>query len=154
MFNRRMGTRKPYNLYLPRFLSFIPPAINVRHVLVGSPPHRPPRRSHIHSASSNQYLPPHQQYYPPSAINSPVHIMPPRPDLGQRKRPKYTRSKTGCLTCRVKKIKVRLRASPSSQCSYFPSATRPSQTACAAPMAPERCFSFLEPHPLLLMHPA
>ncbi|KAJ3829958.1 hypothetical protein F5880DRAFT_1459682, partial [Lentinula raphanica] len=23
----------------------------------------------------------------------------------QRKRPKYTRSKTGCLTCRVKKIK-------------------------------------------------
>lgn len=25
---------------------------------------------------------------------------------GNRKRPKYTRSKTGCLTCRVKKIKV------------------------------------------------
>ena len=24
----------------------------------------------------------------------------------QRKRPKYTRSKTGCLTCRAKKIKV------------------------------------------------
>lgn len=26
----------------------------------------------------------------------------------QRKRPKYTRSKTGCLTCRAKKIKVSL----------------------------------------------
>ncbi|KJA20738.1 hypothetical protein HYPSUDRAFT_775819 [Hypholoma sublateritium FD-334 SS-4] len=51
---------------------------------------------------SNQYLQPHQQYYAPSA---PVHILPPRPELGQRKRPKYTRSKTGCLTCRVKKIK-------------------------------------------------
>ncbi|KAI0086741.1 hypothetical protein BDY19DRAFT_325657 [Irpex rosettiformis] len=25
----------------------------------------------------------------------------------QRKRPKYTRSKTGCLTCRKKKVKVR-----------------------------------------------
>ncbi|OCH95164.1 hypothetical protein OBBRIDRAFT_810069 [Obba rivulosa] len=31
----------------------------------------------------------------------------PRQDTGaQRKRPKYTRSKTGCLTCRAKKIKV------------------------------------------------
>ncbi|KAH9949554.1 fungal-specific transcription factor domain-containing protein, partial [Amylocystis lapponica] len=37
-----------------------------------------------------------------------MHIVtaPPRQDTGaQRKRPKYTRSKTGCLTCRAKKIK-------------------------------------------------
>ncbi|KAF8973137.1 hypothetical protein BDZ97DRAFT_655902 [Flammula alnicola] len=55
---------------------------------------------------TNQYLPAHQQYYPPSALGNPVHIIPPsRPDIVQRKRPKYTRSKTGCLTCRVKKIK-------------------------------------------------
>ncbi len=47
---------------------------------------------------------PYQLYYPPSAINSPLHIM---QELGQRKRPKYTRSTTGCLTCRIKKIKVR-----------------------------------------------
>jgi hypothetical protein len=29
-----------------------------------------------------------------------------QPDHSQRKRPKYTRSKTGCLTCRGKKVKV------------------------------------------------
>ncbi|KAJ7683231.1 hypothetical protein B0H17DRAFT_942044, partial [Mycena rosella] len=29
----------------------------------------------------------------------------PRQEPATRKRPKYTRSKTGCLTCRVKKIK-------------------------------------------------
>ena len=29
-----------------------------------------------------------------------------RPEQPQRKRPKYTRSKTGCLTCRTKKVKV------------------------------------------------
>ncbi|KAF7792414.1 hypothetical protein EIP86_003451 [Pleurotus ostreatoroseus] len=29
----------------------------------------------------------------------------PRPDQAVRKRPKYTRSKTGCLTCRAKKVK-------------------------------------------------
>ncbi|KAF8200693.1 hypothetical protein BJ912DRAFT_946833 [Pholiota molesta] len=57
-------------------------------------------------ASSGQYLPPHQQYYPTNPVNNPVHIIPPsRPEVPQRKRPKYTRSKTGCLTCRVKKIK-------------------------------------------------
>ena len=35
---------------------------------------------------------------------SPAQI---RAEQPQRKRPKYTRSKTGCLTCRAKKIKVR-----------------------------------------------
>ncbi|KAF8904488.1 hypothetical protein CPB84DRAFT_1773201 [Gymnopilus junonius] len=56
----------------------------------------------------NAYLPPASQFYPSSTPTpSPVHIVPPssRPDMTQRKRPKYTRSKTGCLTCRVKKIK-------------------------------------------------
>ncbi|KAI0764447.1 hypothetical protein BC629DRAFT_1251917, partial [Irpex lacteus] len=28
-----------------------------------------------------------------------------QPQQYQRKRPKYTRSKTGCLTCRAKKVK-------------------------------------------------
>ncbi|KAF9523989.1 hypothetical protein CPB83DRAFT_861891 [Crepidotus variabilis] len=55
------------------------------------------------SYSTNQYLPPPQYYQQPN-IGSPVQP-PPRPELAQRKRPKYTRSKTGCMTCRVKKIK-------------------------------------------------
>lgn len=56
----------------------------------------------------------------PNAYNSTTHYLPPPPPPltgnvyagglpsrtePQRKRPKYTRSKTGCLTCRVKKIK-------------------------------------------------
>ncbi len=59
--------------------------------------------SDLHKCSSAQnYLPPPPtpQYYPPHS--------PPLTDAqAQRKRPKYTRSKTGCMTCRVKKIKVR-----------------------------------------------
>ncbi|KAK7472671.1 hypothetical protein VKT23_000784 [Stygiomarasmius scandens] len=60
---------------------------------------------------ATHYLPPHhpQQYYPPPHV---PHPQPPQPattplrqEAAQRKRPKYTRSKTGCLTCRVKKIK-------------------------------------------------
>ncbi|KDR75227.1 hypothetical protein GALMADRAFT_249209 [Galerina marginata CBS 339.88] len=56
---------------------------------------------------SNPYLPANSSYYPSSNVANGVHIVPPssRPDMTQRKRPKYTRSKTGCLTCRVKKIK-------------------------------------------------
>ncbi|TFK23651.1 hypothetical protein FA15DRAFT_549433, partial [Coprinopsis marcescibilis] len=56
-------------------------------------------------------------YLPPvnTAHKSPSH--PTRPqnihtvslteeqDEGSRKRPKYTRSKTGCITCRIKKVK-------------------------------------------------
>jgi len=36
-----------------------------------------------------------------------MHVVAPSPRVenGQRKRPKYTRSKTGCMTCRGKKIK-------------------------------------------------
>ncbi|KAF8160823.1 hypothetical protein B0H34DRAFT_353973 [Crassisporium funariophilum] len=59
-------------------------------------------------STTNQYLPPaHPQYYPSSNVNHSGHIVPPppRPEIAQRKRPKYTRSKTGCMTCRVKKIK-------------------------------------------------
>lgn len=43
----------------------------------------------------------------PPVGRSHVHhvVPPPRPGVTPRKRPKYTRSKTGCLTCRVKKIK-------------------------------------------------
>ena len=50
-------------------------------------------------------IPPPSPYYPISPNDS--HFQPPqRLETSQRKRPKYTRSKTGCLTCRIKKIKV------------------------------------------------
>lgn len=62
----------------------------------------------------------------------------PRNEPQQRKRPKYTRSKTGCLTCRVKKIKVSTRAPPPTRAGHpSASATRQSPSACAAPMASE-----------------
>ncbi|RDB24766.1 hypothetical protein Hypma_007697 [Hypsizygus marmoreus] len=60
------------------------------------------------SYASNQYIPAHPQYYAPPHVNhGHGHVIsaPPRPEPTQRKRPKYTRSKTGCMTCRVKKIK-------------------------------------------------
>ncbi|KIK67187.1 hypothetical protein GYMLUDRAFT_856088 [Collybiopsis luxurians FD-317 M1] len=53
------------------------------------------------------YLPPLPNYYPSPHLPQP-HVTPPQSrqeTTQQRKRPKYTRSKTGCLTCRVKKIK-------------------------------------------------
>jgi len=55
--------------------------------------------------SHSNYTQPH--YYPTSHVTANVHTVPSmsREDSAQRKRPKYTRSKTGCLTCRVKKIK-------------------------------------------------
>lgn len=55
------------------------------------------------SSTPNAYIPP-ASYYPPSSGHTVVPQ--PRSEPQQRKRPKYTRSKTGCLTCRVKKIKV------------------------------------------------
>lgn len=81
-----------------------------------------PRLAHVDlcaSSSQGQYLSPPQYLAapPPSShshdhghlYNEHVQLEPsisrqdPAP---QRKRPKYTRSKTGCLTCRQKKIKV------------------------------------------------
>ncbi|KAF7306103.1 Zn(2)-C6 fungal-type domain-containing protein [Mycena chlorophos] len=65
---------------------------------------------------SNAYMDHHSDYYssPPlpqshghghhHSPHSPVAPSP-RQETTTRKRPKYTRSKTGCLTCRVKKIK-------------------------------------------------
>ena len=58
-------------------------------------------------SSSNQCL--QVTISPPYYPNSPYdghYQLPQRPETSQRKRPKYTRSKTGCLTCRIKKIKV------------------------------------------------
>ncbi|KAG7098785.1 hypothetical protein E1B28_000692 [Marasmius oreades] len=64
------------------------------------------------SYSQPHYLPPPQQQYytaSPQLTNgqSPHHPPPSmrQETTAQRKRPKYTRSKTGCMTCRVKKIK-------------------------------------------------
>ncbi|KAF8135676.1 hypothetical protein EV363DRAFT_1581972 [Boletus edulis] len=57
-------------------------------------------------STPNAYIPP-ASYYPQSHAGGHVHVVAPQPrtESQQRKRPKYTRSKTGCLTCRVKKIK-------------------------------------------------
>ncbi|THH31795.1 hypothetical protein EUX98_g2402 [Antrodiella citrinella] len=58
------------------------------------------------STPSQHYVPaPPHGYYPPPPGHMHVVAAPQRQDV-QRKRPKYTRSKTGCLTCRAKKIKV------------------------------------------------
>ena len=78
-----------------------------------SPPHfptnlsaimYPPPQPHIH------YLP---QYYGQATYAS--YAPSPYPDRtikaagAERRRPKYTRSKTGCLTCRRKKVKVSIK---------------------------------------------
>ncbi|KDQ53454.1 hypothetical protein JAAARDRAFT_136956 [Jaapia argillacea MUCL 33604] len=59
------------------------------------------------SPTTNHYISP--TYFSPPPPPSHLHVgsSPPRPNNAapQRKRPKYTRSKTGCLTCRAKKIK-------------------------------------------------
>ncbi|KAF5370714.1 hypothetical protein D9758_001896 [Tetrapyrgos nigripes] len=60
-----------------------------------------PPATHYHSPQPQYYPSPHLPH-----VQS-VHTVstPLRQESAQRKRPKYTRSKTGCLTCRVKKIK-------------------------------------------------
>ncbi|KAK2464269.1 hypothetical protein APHAL10511_003726 [Amanita phalloides] len=58
--------------------------------------------------TSTQYIPSAQYYLTQHVNHGTLHVAPPPPKpeaTQQRKRPKYTRSKTGCLTCRVKKIK-------------------------------------------------
>jgi len=63
-----------------------------------------PMADSISYPPSAHYIPPY--YPPPSATGNNVHLVaPPRAEPTQRRRPKYTRSKTGCMTCRVKKIK-------------------------------------------------
>ncbi|OCB87412.1 hypothetical protein A7U60_g5552 [Sanghuangporus baumii] len=61
------------------------------------------------TAPAPQYmLPSHTTHH--THMASAVHMVSPaqiRAEHPQRKRPKYTRSKTGCLTCRAKKIKVK-----------------------------------------------
>lgn len=77
------------------------------------------------TAPAPQYMLPSHTHH--SHMPGAVHMVSPaqiRAEQPQRKRPKYTRSKTGCLTCRAKKIKVRtrsLRELPShhTQFSFF-----------------------------------
>ncbi|KAF7315442.1 Zn(2)-C6 fungal-type domain-containing protein [Mycena indigotica] len=59
------------------------------------------------SYPSSTYLPQTSYYSTPPMHHHHGHqVSPPsRQEAAARKRPKYTRSKTGCLTCRVKKIK-------------------------------------------------
>ncbi|KAF8520463.1 hypothetical protein BU17DRAFT_89054 [Hysterangium stoloniferum] len=71
-----------------------------------------PASQHGHSVHQSHPHPHHQPQhaaYPHHAHphHTPTHVLsgPIRTEPLTRKRPKYTRSKTGCLTCRVKKIK-------------------------------------------------
>ncbi|KAJ3748973.1 hypothetical protein DFH05DRAFT_1475023 [Lentinula detonsa] len=60
-----------------------------------------------YSPATHYLPPPPPNYYPSPQLPQP-HVAAPQSrqeTTQQRKRPKYTRSKTGCLTCRVKKIK-------------------------------------------------
>ncbi|KAL4074179.1 hypothetical protein J3A83DRAFT_4234175, partial [Scleroderma citrinum] len=59
-----------------------------------------------YSSTPNAYIPP-TNYYGQTHPPGNVHVVgaTSRAEPQQRKRPKYTRSKTGCMTCRVKKIK-------------------------------------------------
>ncbi|KAF8210486.1 hypothetical protein K438DRAFT_1665651, partial [Mycena galopus ATCC 62051] len=74
------------------------------------PPQRYPsaQMSDSMAYSSNSYIA-QSSYYPSPPLHHGPHsheVSPqPRQEPAPRKRPKYTRSKTGCLTCRVKKIK-------------------------------------------------
>ncbi len=64
----------------------------------------PPPHYHHSSSSSSSLSSGHEPVYAPHAE---VPTAPPQQEQAlQRKRPKYTRSKTGCMTCRQKKIKV------------------------------------------------
>jgi len=59
-------------------------------------------------ATATQYVPQTQYYSTPHINRGEAHVVSPptRAEAPpQRKRPKYTRSKTGCMTCRVKKVK-------------------------------------------------
>ncbi|EPQ57381.1 hypothetical protein GLOTRDRAFT_115334 [Gloeophyllum trabeum ATCC 11539] len=61
----------------------------------------------MYHPSTNHYMAP--TYFAPPPQPGHMHLVAPLPRPTnvppQRKRPKYTRSKTGCLTCRAKKIK-------------------------------------------------
>lgn len=94
------------------------------------------------SSNATHYTQP--QYYPTSHVPTNINIVPPMPreDSAQKKRPKYTRSKTGCLTCRAKKIKVTSRVFASDDIIYdvFSSATRQSLPVFVVRMAKEMYF--------------
>ncbi|KAJ7647094.1 hypothetical protein FB45DRAFT_892335 [Roridomyces roridus] len=71
-------------------------------------PPPPPTMTDSLSYQSSAYLPQNAYYSPPppQLHHGPHHeVSAPTRQETTRKRPKYTRSKTGCLTCRVKKIK-------------------------------------------------
>lgn len=77
--------------------------------------------SHLYySPPPSHYV--HNSYYTPSAPSHLTHVVAPpgqRIDATQqRKRPKYTRSKTGCLTCRQKKIKCDESKPKCQRCSH------------------------------------
>lgn len=55
------------------------------------------------------------QYYTPAYAHFAPSPYPERTLKADRRRPKYTRSKTGCLTCRKKKVKVRTEPLPRLQ---------------------------------------
>ncbi|KAJ7772597.1 hypothetical protein DFH07DRAFT_166098 [Mycena maculata] len=80
----------------------------------------PPQMTDSLSYSSGSYMP-QNSYYPSPQLHHGSHshqVSQPRQETTTRKRPKYTRSKTGCLTCRVKKIKCDEAKPSCMRCSH------------------------------------
>jgi Fungal Zn(2)-Cys(6) binuclear cluster domain len=113
----------PYSLPIPAFPrraehsyaqnNYLPHPYNM-----GAPPPPPaaqrPRGPQLPSAS---LLQPQQSTYVPDVPSS-APDAPPSGSGGSRKRPKYTRSKKGCLTCRSKKIKCDERKPLCTRCEH------------------------------------
>jgi hypothetical protein len=95
---------------------------------LGAPPPPPAfpklRAPHLPTAvMMHQQLPQqHQQPHPSANVSDvPSSVEPDAPPSGtggSRKRPKYTRSKKGCLTCRSKKIKCDERKPICTRCEH------------------------------------
>lgn len=65
-----------------------------------------------------------------------------------RKRSKYIRGRAGCLSCRIKKVKVSLeraeaRIGHAKQATRFPSATSANPIACAVTSRRERSIAII-----------
>ncbi|KAJ6596666.1 hypothetical protein B0H10DRAFT_2088369 [Mycena sp. CBHHK59/15] len=98
------------------------------------------------SYSSGSYMSQNPYYSSPQLHHGHQVSPPPRQETATRKRPKYTRSKTGCLTCRVKKIKVS--ACPPRLPDGRPS-TASSTASPGTPFAPQRAPIELNLPPLV-----
>ena len=93
------------------FYCSVPPAANIL-IFLCPPVFSPPSPMQYPQQHNQYYITPNTQHAPiPNQMHN-YTTSPTRNEPPQRKRPKYTRSKTGCLTCRAKKIKVCLSLRP------------------------------------------